>query len=68
MLLSSQLGRERRSGGLPFQASPGKKFMRPHINRKSWTQWHTPVTPATVENVNRRIQASLDKKQDYLKN
>jgi hypothetical protein len=34
-----------KSGGLWFEASPGKKFMRPHLNVK----WHVPVKPALRE-------------------
>jgi hypothetical protein len=41
-----------KSGGLQFQASPGKKFERPYLNSKSWVWWSTPV-PATTGSINK---------------
>jgi hypothetical protein len=48
-----------RLGELQFRVSPGKKFSRPSLNRKSWAWWHTPVIPATAESINRRVRFRL---------
>jgi hypothetical protein len=56
-----------RSGGWRFEASPGKKFMRPHLNQ--W--WHMPVIPSYLGNTNRRIMAQAsprNKARPYPKN
>jgi 5-enolpyruvylshikimate-3-phosphate synthase len=48
------------------QAGPGKKFSRPHFNRKMWAWGHVSVIPAMAESINRRVVffASLGKKQN----
>jgi hypothetical protein len=70
--LSSQVHGRLRSGGLRFEASLGREFAKTSPPKeKNWARWYTPVTPATVGNVNRRFvfQSRPGRKaRPYLKN
>jgi hypothetical protein len=34
-----------------IRASPGKKLVRPHLNKTSWAWWCVPVIPTTQEDL-----------------
>jgi hypothetical protein len=55
MRLPLQLHGRLRWRRLGFQVSMGKKFVRLHLNGKSWAWWHICVIPARLGNINRRM-------------
>jgi hypothetical protein len=54
MVLAFNLRRQRLAG-LQFEASLGKKLVRPSFQSISQVWWHTPVTLATWEAVDWKI-------------
>jgi hypothetical protein len=59
-----------RLGRSKFKASLGKKLVRPPFQRLSPPWWFTPVIPAILEAIGRRIEVQASSRQkikDYLK-